>query len=362
MKISKIIREGVVGTWMSCIMLLASCGDPSFKIEGKLSGADNEKITIEKADYSGRWQIVDSTRTGSDGSFSISHIAPDAPEIYRLGAGGQWVYIPVDSTETITLSAPIKNLATQFTLSGSEGASKLEKFEKEVHALGEHPDEAKLMEFRRGVYSRYLQDARGSILSYYILTKTIDGRPIFNASEPDGARYVAAVASSFKEFRPDDPRTALLEATAREGLRKLRASKGNSRMIEADALGFFDMNLHDENGREVRLSEVAGKGRTTLLVFSLMTHPDSPRLNNMLRRLADSKNVAIYHISFDPDQYEWREGAENLPWTTVFDPEGEYSPRLRQYNVSVLPTVFVIDANGQISSRVEDMEKLSSAL
>ena len=63
---------------------LSGCSDPKFKVEGTLEGADNEKIVLEKADYSGVWQIVDSTRTDSDGRFSISHIAPDAPEIYRL--------------------------------------------------------------------------------------------------------------------------------------------------------------------------------------------------------------------------------------------------------------------------------------
>lgn len=362
MNISHIITPAALCAAIMGATFLSGCSDPKFKVEGTLEGADNEKIVLEKADYSGVWQIVDSTRTDSDGRFSISHIAPDAPEIYRLGAGDQWVYIPVDSTETVTLTAPLSAMATRFTLSGSSGAEQLEKFEKEVHALGSNPDEAKLKEFRRGVYSRYLQDARGSVVSYYILTKTLDGHPLFDASDPDGARYVAAVASSFKEFRPDDPRTAMLENVARNGIRKRRESRGITNVIEADALGFFDMSLHDENGKEVKLSEVAGHGRKTLLVFSLMTHPDSPELNRRLREIATQKNVAIYHISYDPDQYEWHEGAKTLPWTTVYDPEGENSPRLRQYNVSVLPTVFVIDADGQLSTRIEDMATLGSKI
>ncbi len=338
-------------------VILCGCGEPRFKVEGTLSGADGEKIVLEKADYSGRWQVVDSTRTDSDGHFSISHIAPNAPEIFRVGAGGEWVYLPIDSTETVTLTAPLEGFATQFSLSGTPGAEAMEKFEKEVHALGEHPDAASLDNFRRGVFSRYLQDARGSVVSYYILTKTLDGRPLFDASDPEGVRYVAAVASSFRQFRPEDPRTQLLETAAREGLRKRNAAKGRTHTMEAEAIGYFDMTLPDASGNPKSLSDVAGHGKRTLLVFTLMNHPDSPELNRRLRELA-AAGSDIYQVSFDAEQYEWREGARNLPWTNVFDPEGQQSPRLAQYNISVLPTVFVIDASGQITSRIEDMSKL----
>lgn len=356
MKSGNILLSAVAGSILGG-MLLCGCGESKFKIEGTVSGADGEKIVLEKADYSGRWQVIDSTRTDGNGHFSISHIAPDAPEIFRLGAGGEWVYLPVDSTETITVTAPLEGFGTRFSLSGSAGAETLEKFEKEVHALGSYPDAATLEEFRRGVFGRYLQDARGSVVSYYILTKTLDGRPLFDPSDTDAIKYVAAVASSFRQFRPDDPRTQLLEAAAKEGMRKRHASKGLTRTVEAESIGYFDMTLPDEHGNLRSLSEVAGHGKKTLLVFTLMNHPNSPELNRRLRDLAAS-GAEIYQISFDADQYEWREGARNLPWTTVYDAEGQQSPRLSQYNIGVLPTIFVIDASGQITSRIEDMNKL----
>ncbi|MBD5204355.1 MAG: redoxin domain-containing protein [Bacteroidales bacterium] len=346
------------------ILTLAAtgCRDKEFKVAGTLAGAEKEKIILEKADYSGRWQTVDSTRTDSNGNFSISHIAPSSPEIYRIGAGDEWVYIPVDSTETITVNGDLKGFGTHFSLSGSDQALQMEKFEKEVHALGLHPDAKSLEEFRRGVYTRYLQNARGAVMSYYILTKTVDGRPLFDTADPDAARYVAAVASSFKQFRPDDPRTRLLEAAAREGLRRRQESKGVTRTVQAEQIGYLDITLPDENGRETSLSEVAGKGTKTLLVFTLMNQADSPEFNRHLRQLASTRGLSVYHVSLDADQYEWREGARNLPWTTVYDPEGAQSSHLLQYNVRTLPTVFVIDGSGQITARVEDISELPSAL
>lgn len=356
MKISKIHGVRELAAWGAMLLIAGGCGEAQFKIEGTLTGADKEKVVLEKADYSGRWQIVDSTRTDSEGRFKISHIAPTNPEIYRLGAGDQWVYLPVDSTETITVTAPLKNFATNFTLSGSLGAEKMEKFEKQVQALGQHPDGAILEDFRRKVYTDYLQDARGSILSYYILTKTVDGRPLFDATDPQAVKYVAAVASSFKEFRPDDPRVQLLENAARNGLRQRNASKGYANTVEAEEIGFFDITLPDENGKPVSLSEVAGKGKETLLVFTLMNHPDSPEVNRRVRQISAAQGLNVFMVSFDADQYDWRDGAVNLPWTTVYDGTGEQSQLLTQYNIQVLPTAYLIDERGQIVKRMEGSE------
>lgn len=329
---------------------------------GELTGASDTPVILEKADYAGVWQPVDSIRTDSRGRFTLSRPAPAAPEIYRIGVDGQWVYIPVDSTETITISAPIKDFATNFKLEGSTGARQMEKFEKAVHSLGANPDENTLQAFRRAVFTEYLQNARGSVVSYYILTKTIDGRPIFNPDNEDALKYVAAVANSFKEFRPDDPRTGMLLATATQGMKRRNAAKGLRTVVEAPATGLIDISLPDENGKDVKLSEIASQGKPTVLVFSLMTHPDSPEFNRQLMDIYKRHGVNIYHVSIDPDQYEWREGARNIPWVTVFDAGGEMSNNLTRYNVTEIPTFFLIDSNGQLVSRAENIQALDAQL
>lgn len=173
---------------------LSSCHrDPTFGVEGTIDGADDLAVTVEKSDYSGRWQPIDSTRTDSKGHFSMEIGAPSAPEIYRVGIGdGKWVYIPVDSTETITVSAPLKGFDTSFTLSGSDQAKKMGEFDKALIALGSNPSAERLEAFRRDVYTRYLQDSRGSVMSYYVLTKTIDGRPLFDPTDPTEAHAISS--------------------------------------------------------------------------------------------------------------------------------------------------------------------------
>lgn len=358
MKISSILNSSVV----ALAALAAGCGGPEFHVEGTVDGASDRSVVLEKADYAGIWQAIDSTRTDSKGKFKLSYASPASPEIYRLGIDGQWVYFPVDSTETITVTAPLDRFATDFTLAGSDQAAQMEKFEKEVIAFGTDLSPQRLEAFRRGVYTNYLQNSRGSIVSYYVLTKTVGGHPLFDPADPDAVKYFGAVASSFKQYRPDDPHAAMLEATARDGLKRRNTAAGKQKVYEATGVDLIDITLPDEEGRDVSLSSVSRQGKPTLLVFSLMNHPDSPELNRLIREMQTRHGINVYHVCVDADQYDWREGARNLPWATVYDATGENSRALASYNVGVLPTFFIIDRQGRLSERVDHSTELDSKL
>lgn len=145
-------------------------------------------------------------------------------------------------------------------------------------------------------------------------------------------------------------------------MKRRNAGNGPKYTIQAEELTMIDIDLPDENGKNRKLSEFVGNGKPTVVIFSVLTHPDSPALNLELSKLYSSmgSNVNFYHVSLDPDQYSWRDAAKNLPWVTVFDPDGEYSKAAVKYNVSVLPTYFVYSADGELKARamtVDDLRK-----
>lgn len=332
---------------------LSACSDPSFKVKGSVEGADGGSVVLEKADHAGVWIAIDSTRLSSSGAFSISSQAPAAPEIYRLSYNGGYIYFPVDSIETVTVNSKAAAFSTDFTLEGSDNAKALEHFEKDLIAFAPKMAIAdSLKAFKRYLYTAYLQDARGSVVSYYALTKTIGGTPLFG--DDADAKYFSAVATSFREYRPADPRTPLLERTATEMRRRHNSNAGRKTVMQAREIALPELDLTDEDGARRPLSQCVG-GKPTLLVFSLLNDPDAPAINARIRSAVEKKGFAVYHVGLDADRLRWRDAVKSLPWTTVYggDNAGDIAVR---YQVDRLPSFFIIDSSGRLTDRADGLD------
>lgn len=335
--------------------------DPKFKVAGDVDGAGGMTLFLEKSDFHGNWIAVDSTKVSGSGSFSIKADAPASPEIYRISLGDRFVYFPVDSTETITLTSSEKKFGTDFSLSGSTGAENLAAFEKELMELA-NPDSTALAHFKRNAYTKYIKDSKGSIVSYYVLTKFYDGKPLYDPADHTDTKYYAAVATQFDQYRPDDPHGRMVKSVSLQAMRERNSAKGKKTVVRAQEVRVLDIDLPDETGKNVKLSQIVGKGKPVAVIFSMMNEAESPAFNRQLARIYNSRggNVQFYHVSFDRGQYEWREAARNLPWITVIDPGGMASDVMRDYNIGSLPAVFLYDAGGDLVDRpasLDDLEK-----
>ena len=343
--------------------LLAACSNNKFKVKGEIYGAHEQSIVLEKSDFFGRWIPVDSTKINKNGGFAFSFPALSAPEIFRLALDNRYIYFPVDSTETITVNSSLENFGTDFSLTGSHNAERLAEFEKALHSFAtSEPDS--LADFKRSIYSNYMKDSPGSIVSFYILTKTIGGKPLYNPDDIKDSKYFAAVATGYKIAHPDDPRTSLLEKTALESLKRKNSAVGNYKTIEAQEIKLIDIDAQNENGDNVKLSDVAGKGKPVVVIFSLLNIPESPELNIALAEIYKrlGGKVEFFNVSLDADQYTWREAAKNLPWITVYSPGQNNSEDALHYNVFQVPSFFIYNAEGELSSRPMTIEELNKSL
>lgn len=342
------------------ILLVAAggCGEKGFKIEGQVAGSDNDKVLLEKADFSGYWAIVDSARTDSKGYFKFSQPQQSGPEIYRLSFDDKFIYLPVDSTETLKVSSSKKDFGHDFEVSGTEQAERMAQFEKDLIAFSpyiDNPDSAS--NFKKRVFSEYLQNARGGIISYYILTKVVGNTPLYDPTTQD-YKYIQAVANSFKEFNPDDAHAPYLLNLAAAARRHHNDLNGVTKVIEAQEVKMFEIELNDENGNPRKLSEVVGKGKPVILAFTLMRDGVTPEINRQLAELYNAGRVDIYNVSPDRDQYGWRTAASNLPWVTVLDPSAGQDKVFRQYNVGELPTFFLYNAAGELTARGASVKEI----
>lgn len=124
-----------------------------------------------------------------------------------------------------------------------------------------------------------------------------------------------------------------------------------------------DIALADVNGKSVSLASL--KGKVVVLDFTVYNSKNSAEHNLALNRIYNqqkSKGLEIYQISFDSDEHFWKNAALNVPWISVRDPQSVYSSRLSLYNVREIPTAFILNRNGDVTSRIEDYTKLQAEL
>lgn len=339
----------------------SSCGDAEFKVSGEVYGGEGKTVILEKSDFYGRWIPVDSTHIGNNGQFSIKSDAPASPDIYRLALGDRFIYFPVDSIESLKVTSDAADFGVKFSLEGTPQAERMAQFEKSLQKLDMSvPDSVE--SFKRRAYMEYIRDGKGSIVSYYVLTKTLGGKSLFNPEDPSDAKYYAAVATQFQEFRPSDPHGPILRDVSLQAMKNRNRSQGKRMVIEASETKVLDIELQNEKGENTKLSDIIGKGKRVVVAFAMMNLPESPDFNRRLSEIRSSKGVEIYHISFDTDHYAWRDAARNLPWITVIDPGGMSSDALVRYNVGSLPAFFIYDAGGELVDRASDLKELSKKL
>ncbi|MCM1490754.1 MAG: DUF4369 domain-containing protein [Muribaculum sp.] len=358
----KILRLAAMAASIFLIVAAGGCGEKGFKIEGQVSNSDNDKVLLEKADYAGYWTIVDSTRTDGSGKFKFSQPQQSGPEIFRLSMDDKYIYLPIDSTETLKVATTKKDFGHDFEVSGTEQAVKMAKFEKDLMAFSPYIDNAdSAAGFKKRVYSEYLQDARGAVISYYILTKTIGNKALYDPTTSD-YKYIQAVANSYNQFNPNDAHAPFLLELAKAARVHHNDLNGVKTVIEAEEVKMLEIELNDENGKPRKLSELVGKGKPVIVAFTLMRDGVTPEINRQLAELYNAGRVDIYNVSPDRDQYGWKSAAANLPWVTVLDPSAGQDKVFIQYNVGELPTFFLYNAAGELTARGASVNEIRKQL
>ena len=345
------------------VVALTACNGNKFHIDGSIDGASDTTLVLEQSS-NGEWLIIDSVKVDKGGKFSISATAPQVPSIYQLRMGDQAICFPIDSLDHLTITAKMPNYATDYTIGGSEHAEQVMKIDKEAIRLASTgADEAAMQAWKDQLARQIVADPSG-IVAYYTINKYIGNRPLFDPMNDNDLRIIGAVANAFNSFRPNDPRTDYLVNVLLDGQRRRRSMSAPTDTVYADVASIIDIKLQDYNGKEHKLSQVASNNRIVLLDFTAYATEISPQMNKLLNDIYKSYHshgLEIYQVSVDPDNVAWRESARNLPWITVYDPMGVNSKNVGTYNVTGMPTTFII-RNGEIVERVEDATRLKAAV
>ena len=348
---------------MVAIATLTACNGNKFHVDGTVEGAGDTTTLVLEQSSNGAWFIIDSVKVDKNGKFSVSAPAPEVPSIYQLRLGEQAICFPIDSLNHVTIKAKLPNFAADYTLTGSEHAEQVMKIDKEALKFATGKTEAEFAAWKDQLSRQIVADPSG-IVAYYTINKYINGKPLFDPLNDNDLRIIGAVANAFNSFRPDDPRTNYLVNLLLDGQRRRRAMTAPTDTMFADMATLIDINLQDYNGKEYKLSKVAADNRIVLLNFTIYESEVSPKINKLLNDIYQayhSRGLTIYQVSVDQNNVAWRQAAENLPWITVFDPLSINSHTIGAYNLTGIPTTFIIK-NSEIVERIEDVSLLKAAV
>ena len=213
------------------------------------------------------------------------------------------------------------------------------------------------------VARKYIYSAPMSTAAYFALFQQIDGLLFFDLYDRKDVKACGAVATSYNHTYPESPRSKHLYNLTLQSMKVLRAQRPvDYSNVETKEISFLDIELPDVRGEVVKLSTVA-PGKVVLINFTAYQTEWSPALNMALGELYTKyhdQELEIYQVSLDSDFHFWRNGASNLPWVTVHDPQSVYSQVAGLYNVKQLPALFILDRKGNLVKRVEDVKKLEA--
>ena len=365
-----------------CMFFLSACNNSSdFTVKGVVAGADGQLMYLENVGIS-NVVTLDSIKLAPGGKFKFTEKRPEYPDFYRLRLNNQLINFAVDSTETISFVADAGTFATSYSVEGSENSkaikaitlaqldanqaiSRLRK-EYEDKMISDTTYRMKVLaaaDAYKEVARKYIYSAPMSTAAYFALFQQIDGLLFFDLYDRKDVKAYGAVATSYNHTYPESPRSKHLYNLTLQSMKVLRAQRPvDYSNVETKEISFLDIELPDVRGEVVKLSTVA-PGKVVLINFTAYQTEWSPAVNMALGELYTKyhdQELEIYQVSLDSDFHFWRNGASNLPWVTVHDPQSVYSQVAGLYNVKQLPALFILDRKGNLVKRVEDVKKLEA--
>lgn len=358
-------------------VILCSCQQTKIEISGRFVGHEQKSLYVEHS-LPGQKSRIDSVQLDATGSYKITLAEGAAePELYLLRCGGEELPLLLKGGNCVKVSA-LGNITHNYTVEGSDESALLREFyihyTKQIqqldrlaalHARTDNKEQQQVMEqytelFRQTKRDqlRFIVENKGSLAAIYALYQRLPGDIYLFNAESD-AIYYRTVAEAVEPLYPTSPYVKALKGDLQ------RMEQQQSLLSNVQQASFPDLELNDMYGKPVRLSSLEGK--VILLDFWSAQLGNSNALNAELKKSYEAfhkQGFEVYQVGVDISKALWINTIQEqqLPWISVSDLQGENSIACRLYQITKLPSNFLIDRSGEIVGRNLYGEELNKQL
>ncbi len=366
---------------IAAALTLGSCQHSEVKIAGRFVGTDRTTVYLEQVS-SLRQQLVDSTTLDGEGNYRfVLDRVPQTPSLYNIVYNGERIPLFLAGGDRIRVQAA-GNVVRTYTVEGSAESELLRTFYQDfvggaqrLDAIAKRLADAALTEAERKELVReytteyyrirreqlaFIAGNKASLAAVYALYQRLPG----DTQLLDGASDVIHFRSVAEALETRYPASPYLVTLKGDIARMEAAARLAEEVTEAT---FPDIEMPDMYGKKIKLSSL--KGKVILLDFWSAQLGNSNTLNAELKELyADYRNaptpLEVYQVAIDTSKPLWINTVQEqaLPWISVSDLRGQATVALGLYNVTKLPTNFLIDKAGTIVARDVRGEELKRKL
>ncbi|GAB4293218.1 MAG: TlpA disulfide reductase family protein [Marinilabiliales bacterium] len=355
-----------------------ACGNNThngFTVKGKINGGAGKIIYLDKLTEN---QVIpfDSTVIDENDEFIIQNSVSN-PEYFILKLNdNNFIYLIIDSLDTITVNADAANLLTTYTIEGSSEC-------KLLRELNLHNFKSRLtVDSIRTVYNQYkdssfidsvkkeldsifrvtyskekqyivslIENNQNSLVPYMALYQTIAPRQyIIDENNPDDLVFYKKVDENMKKHFPESNHTKALHSQLIEINRRFEQMYNQNNQTGINQIA-PDIAEPSPDGDTIRLSSLRGK--YVLLDFwaswCAPCRRENPNLVKNYNKYHD-KGFEIYQVSLDKNKNDWVKAIKDdgLNWIHVSDLQFWNCKAAKMYNVQSIPANFLIDPEGKI--------------
>jgi len=351
--------------------MAASCSTNAV-IDGTVASAPSGEVIVKLLDVN-KYVVLDTVATDAAGKYSYKVAVEEGkPEfVYVFYKDTKIASLLLEAGDKVTVES---DTLGNFTVAGSEESVKLAQVEKDHAAAvaklnslalsleGVSEKEAQKISREMGQeYVRYyrdrvkyvMQNSRSLTVVPVLFQSLGTDLPVFG--QFTDAIHFRSVADSLELVYPE---SKYVKALRKEADTRNRYLELQARIDNAEEVNFPDIVLPDVNSQKVQLSSIDSK--VILVYFWSAADAEQKMFNQDVLKpvYADyhKKGLEIYQISLDVDKGVWAKAVKDqqLPWINVCDAQGSASPYVTLYNVTSLPSMFIIKDGELVDGQAVD--------